>query len=97
MKIGIKSTAILFGELDRHIVAALQALTVVALLLVGQRFELGWTYFLGLALAAGLFVYQQTLIRERAPQGCFEAFLNNNWVGAVVFLGIAIDTWSRSG
>jgi 4-hydroxybenzoate polyprenyltransferase len=97
LKIGIKSTAILFGELDRHIVAALQALTIVALLLVGQRFELGWIYFLAVALAAGLFVYQQKLIRERAPGDCFKAFLNNNWVGAAVFLGLALDTWSRSG
>ena len=97
LKIGIKSTAILFGELDRHIVAALQALTLVALLLVGQRFELGWIYFLGLALAGGLFVYQQKLIRDRAPADCFKAFLNNNWVGAAVFLGLLLDTWSRNG
>jgi 4-hydroxybenzoate polyprenyltransferase len=92
---GIKSTAILFGELDRHIVGALQAFTILALLLVGQRFELGWIYFASLPVAAGLFVYQQKLIRQRLPADCFRAFLNNNWVGAAVFAGIVLDAWSR--
>ena len=96
LKAGIKSTAILFGELDRHIVGALQALTVIALLLTGQRFELGWIYYLSVAIAGGLFLYQQALIRERKHAGCFKAFLNNNWVGAAVFAGLALDTWSRS-
>ena len=95
LKVGIKSTAILFGEMDRHVIAALQALTIIALLLVGQRFELGWIYFLSLLAAAGLFVYQQRLIRERQPANCFRAFLNNNWVGAAVFAGVVLDTWSR--
>ncbi len=95
LKVGIKSTAILFGELDRHMIAALQALTVIALLLVGQRFELGWIYFVSLLGACALFVYQQRLIRERQPADCFRAFLNNNWVGAAVFAGVVLDAWSR--
>ena len=95
LAMGIKSTAILFGELDRHIVAALQVLTIVALLLVGQRFELSWVYFASLLVPAGLFVYQQRLMRTREPAGCFKAFLNNNWVGAAVFAGLVLDTWSR--
>ena len=95
LKVGIKSTAILFGDMDRHMVAALQALTIMALLLVGQRFELGAFYFAGLLVASGLFVYQQKLIRERKPADCFKAFLNNNWVGAAVFAGVVLDTWYR--
>ena len=95
LAMGIKSTAILFGELDRHIVAALQMLTMVALLLVGQRFELSWVYFASLLVPAGLFVYQQRLIRTREPASCFRAFLNNNWVGAAVFAGLVLDAWSR--
>jgi len=95
LKVGIKSTAILFGEMDRYVIAALQALTIIALLLVGQRFELGWIYFLSLLAASLLFVYQQRLIREREPADCFRAFLNNNWVGAAVFAGVVLDAWSR--
>ena len=68
---------------------------MIALLLVGQRFELGWIYFLSLLAASGLFVYQQRLIRERQPAECFRAFLNNNWVGAAVFAGLVLDAWSR--
>ena len=95
LKVGIKSTAILFGELDRHIIGALQALTVTALVLVGQRFELGVAYFVSLLACAALFVYQQKLIRDREPANCFRAFLNNNWVGAAVFVGLVLDSWSR--
>ncbi|SDK40493.1 4-hydroxybenzoate octaprenyltransferase [Microbulbifer yueqingensis] len=88
LKIGVKSTAVLFGDLDRPMIAALQALAVFALLLAGQRFELGGAYYGGLAAATALFAYQQWLARERERNACFRAFLNNNWVGASVFLGI---------
>ncbi len=91
LKIGVKSTAILFGEQDRVITGALQAMTIYALILVGNRFELGSFYYVGLAVAAGLFVYQQWLIRFRARAACFKAFLNNNWVGVAVFAGIVMD------
>ena len=91
LKIGVKSTAILFGEQDRVITGALQIMTLCALMLVGNRFELGGFYSLGLAVAAGLFIYQQWLIRFRARAACFKAFLNNNWVGVAVFAGIVMD------
>jgi len=88
ISIGVKSTAILFGDADRVIIGVLQVFALFTFMLVGQRFELGLYYFLGLALAGGLFAYQQFLIRDRNPEQCFKAFLNNNWVGLVIFLGI---------
>lgn len=88
LKIGVKSTAILFGEMDRLMTASLQILTILTLILVGTRFELQWPYYAGLAVASGLFAYQQFLIREREPEPCFAAFLNNNWVGMAIFVGI---------
>jgi 4-hydroxybenzoate polyprenyltransferase len=91
LKIGVKSTAILFGEQDRVITGALQILTLYALYLVGQAFALGWVFYLSLGVVAGLFGYQQWLIRFRERAACFKAFLNNNWVGAAVFAGIAVD------
>lgn len=91
LKIGVKSTAILFGEQDRLMTGVLQIMALYSLVLVGNRFELGTFYYLGLAAAAGLFIYQQWLIRFRAREACFKAFLNNNWVGAVVFAGIVLD------
>ena len=89
LKIGIRSTAILFGEADRAITGVLQGLVILGLLLVGQKFHLHWPYFLGLAVAAALFGWQQYLIREREPAACFRAFLHNHWVGMVIFAGIA--------
>lgn len=89
LKVGIKSTAVLFGDMDRLMTGALQVLTLLTLILVGRRFDLGWFFYLSLIVAAGLFVYQQYLIRERQRPACFAAFLNNNWVGMVVFIGIA--------
>ncbi|MCW8125454.1 4-hydroxybenzoate octaprenyltransferase [Microbulbifer halophilus] len=88
LKIGVKSTAVLFGDMDRAMIGMLQLMTLFALLLVGQRFELGGIYYLGLAGAAGLFAYQQWLARDRQRDACFKAFLNNNWVGASLFAGI---------
>lgn len=91
LKIGVKSTAILFGEQDRLITGVLQIMALYSLVLVGNRFELGTFYYLGLAVAAGLFVYQQWLIRFRVREACFKAFLNNNWVGVAVFAGLVMD------
>jgi 4-hydroxybenzoate polyprenyltransferase len=91
LKIGVKSTAILFGEADRAIIATIQILLLAALLMVGQTAGLGGYYYFGLLLAAGLALYQQYLIREREPRACFQAFLNNNWFGAAVFTGIFLD------
>lgn len=94
LKAGVKSTAILFGELDRPITAVLQGLTLFSLVLVGQRFELGGGYQLSLVIVGALFVYQQYLIRDRDPKACFTAFTHNNWVGMVIFLGIFVDKLS---
>lgn len=96
IKIGVKSTAILLGEMDKVATATLQVITLVALIMVGQRFSLGDVYNASLMVVAALFVYQQYLIRDREPRRCFEAFLNNNWVGMVVFLGIALDYSARA-
>jgi len=91
LKIGVKSTAILFGEADRAIIAVIQILLLAALMMVGEAASLGVYYYFGLLLAAGLALYQQYLIREREPKACFQAFLNNNWFGAAVFSGIVLD------
>lgn len=91
LKIGVKSTAILFGEMDIMATASLQILTLIALFMFRQRFELGDVYLASLIVVAALFAYQQFLIKDREPKKCFEAFLNNNWVGMTVFIGIAGD------
>ncbi|MGN5161166.1 4-hydroxybenzoate octaprenyltransferase [Aeromonas dhakensis] len=91
LKLGLKSSAILFGRHDKRIIGALQLLTLLILLLVGQLSELGSSYYWSLLAAAALFVYQQRLIRERAREGCFQAFLNNNYVGALIFAGVVIN------
>ncbi len=88
LKIGIKSTAILFGDADRLIIGVLQALTLWPLWLLGRGLDFGWPWYLGLAVAAALFVYQQWLIRDREPAACFRAFLNNQWVGLAIFAGL---------
>ncbi|BBL75774.1 4-hydroxybenzoate octaprenyltransferase [Methylomagnum ishizawai] len=91
LKIGVKSTAILFGRHDRLILALLQALMLAILGAVGRQADLGGAYYAGLAVAAGLAGYQQGLIRERGKPECFRAFLNNNWFGLAVFAGLALD------
>lgn len=91
IRIGIKYTAILFGDADRAVIAILQALVVLILILVGQQAELGVFYYLGLVAMACLFVFQQHLARFRERDGCFKAFLNNNWAGFAVFTGLLID------
>ncbi|MDO3721131.1 4-hydroxybenzoate octaprenyltransferase [Marinobacter sp. chi1] len=91
LKVGIKSTAILFGEADRPIIATLQAMVVIILLMIGIRGELGFFYYLGVTGMAALFIYQQLITRDRSRAACFKAFLNNNWAGLAVFVGLAID------
>lgn len=91
LRIGVKSTAILFGEHDRLMTGVLQALTLYALLMVGSRFELGTYYYVSLGVAALLFAYQQYLIRFRQRDACFKAFMNNNWVGFAIFIGVVAD------
>jgi len=93
VRIGVKSTAILFGDLDRTLIAVIQGVVLFALVLLGQRLELHLPYYAGLAVAAGLAGHQQYLIRRRERERCLEAFLNNNWFGAAVFAGIVLDYW----
>ncbi|WP_372987652.1 4-hydroxybenzoate octaprenyltransferase [Marinobacter sp.] len=95
LKVGIKSTAILFGDADKAIIGMLQALVILILVMVGHRAELGVFYYLGVAVMAGLFAYHQYLARDRAREGCFKAFLNNNWAGFAVFAGLVIDLLFR--
>lgn len=89
IRLGIKSTAILFDDADRAIIGVLQATMVLNLILIGRQAQLGWPYYVALVVAAALFAWQQAMIRERSRDGCFAAFMNNNWVGGVVFAGIA--------
>lgn len=88
LKIGVKSTAILFGSLDRLIIGLCHGLTLALLAWVGLRSGAGAWYMAGLCAAAALAVYQQWLIRARGREACFRAFLNNNWFGAFVFMGL---------
>ena len=91
IKIGVKSTAILFGQADRAIIAFLQVMVILILCMIGDQSKLGQFYFLSVVVAATLFVYQQHLIRLRYRDECFQAFLNNNWVGLVIFVGLVLD------
>jgi 4-hydroxybenzoate polyprenyltransferase len=88
---GIRSTAILFGRHDRLAIAVLQLLCLLTLYLAGRAFALGAYFNLSLLVTAGLFGYQQYLIRNREREACFRAFLHNNWVGIAVFAGIVLD------
>jgi 4-hydroxybenzoate polyprenyltransferase len=90
IKIGVKSTAILFGEVDLFVIAGLQLLMLLALILIGYRAELGTWYYLSVAMAAGMMAWHQWLARDRQPAGCFEAFLKNHLIGLVVFIGIVL-------
>ena len=91
LKVGIKSTAILFGEQDRLMIGVLQVAFIACLVMVGTRLELGAAWYAGVAGAAGLLGWQQWLIRSRDLDACFKAFRANNLVGLIVFLGAAAD------
>lgn len=88
-QIGVKSTAILFEDNDRLITGAIQVLVIVGWLMIGQRFELSGLYYVSIIVASVLMAYQQWIIRHRQASTCFEAFMNNHWVGLTIFLGIA--------
>lgn len=87
--IGIRSTAILFGDMDRVAIGIMQLVMVWGLVLVGQNLDFSLTYYAGVMAAALLFGWQQWLARDRSRDQCFRAFLNNNYVGLALFLGIA--------
>jgi len=91
LKVGVKSTAILFGRWDRHMIALAHLVSLMLLVIAGAMVELGTYYNVGLAVAAALAIYQQKLIHKRTPALCFKAFLNNSWYGAVIFAGIVVN------
>ena len=91
LKIGIRSTAILFGQQDRLMIGLLQVTTLVALFLFAEQAGARGGLQLGIAVAAGLFAYQQYLIRKRDPDACFHAFRNNVWVGFALFAGAVVE------
>jgi 4-hydroxybenzoate polyprenyltransferase len=91
LKIGVKSTAILFGSADRLMVGVLQLATLMILILLGLNLGYGAAFYLAVLVTAVLFGYQQRLIRDRDRAGCFKAFRNNVWVGFAWFVGILVE------
>ncbi|KAF0862118.1 4-hydroxybenzoate octaprenyltransferase [Pseudomonas sp. LD120] len=91
LKIGVKSTAILFGDADRVIILTLQGLSLGCLLLAGARFNLGGWFHLGLAVAAVCFAWEFWYTRDRDRLKCFKAFLHNHWAGMAIFVGVVLD------
>ena len=91
LAIGIKSSAILFADMDRVLIGALQAMMLLALVLAGRDMNFGGWYYAGIAAAGLLFLYQQWLIRAREPAACLRAFLNNNYVGIAIFSGVLLQ------
>lgn len=91
LKIGVKSTAILFGRHVRWILAVFQLLMLIGLTWIGELFDLRWIYFASLLGVLALFVYHQKLLATHEPALAFKAFLNNHWVGLIVLIGIALD------
>lgn len=91
LKIGVKSTAILFGDADRHIIGILQAMMLLTLYLIGAQAQFSGFYSAALVISLALMLYQQFLIHQRKPQHCIKAFLNNNWLGLAVFIGIYLS------
>ncbi len=91
IRMGAKSTAILFGDVDLPILGILMATFLFAMLLVAQRGHLHWPYFAGAGIAAALFAWQLWIMRRRDRDACFAAFRNNNWVGGVLWVGIVLS------
>ena len=91
VKIGIKSSAILFADMDKLLIGVMQVMMLFALVLAGRSMEFGQWYYAGVVGAGLLFLYQQWLIRKREPAGCLKGFLNNQYVGAVIFAGIMLQ------
>ena len=91
LTIGVHSSAILFADMDRFLIGALQAMMLFALVLAGRDMSFGNWYYAGVAAAGLLFLHQQWLIRAREPAACLRAFLNNNYVGMVIFIGILLQ------
>jgi 4-hydroxybenzoate polyprenyltransferase len=94
--LGIHSSALLFGKYDVAAVMGCYAIALALLAWVGQMVGMGWMYYAGLAVAAGIALYHYTLIKNRNREACFAAFLHNNWYGAAVFAGMALDYLARA-
>ena len=90
IKLGVKSTAILFDDADRVLIGIIQCMTIIVFIIIGKQLEFGYYYFASILVAIVLLIYQQYLIKDRKPTLCFQAFMNNNWLGASVFLGIVL-------
>ena len=93
LKIGIKSTAILFGRFDKLTIGLLQLITLAMLIALGMHYQLGDSFYWGLLVVGSLFVYQQHLMRHRDRDLCFQAFLNNNYVGMAITAGLLVAFW----
>lgn len=91
LKIGVKSTAILFDDADRVIIAIIQALVLITLISIGRQANLGPGFYISLGVATSFFLYQLRLIWNRTPEQCMRAFLNNNWFGMTIFIGLFVD------
>ncbi len=90
LRVGVKSTAILFGDADLFVIGSLQALMLVGLVFVGNMAGLGNWYFGAVGVAALLMAWHQWLARKRDPEGCFSAFLQNHYIGMIIFIGIVL-------
>lgn len=97
LEIGVRSTAVLFGDMDRVIIGGLQLMFLAGLMLVGFNAELGPWFYGGVALGGVFALYQQHLIQDREPALCVRAFLNNAWLGGAVFAGLLLDYTFRGG
>jgi 4-hydroxybenzoate polyprenyltransferase len=91
LKLGVQSTAVAFGDMDQVLVGAMQAMVVIGLLFAGRMVSLRWPFYVALLAGAGIFAWQQWLIRDRDRDACFRAFLNNNYFGLVVFAGVLLS------
>ncbi|MCP4412042.1 MAG: UbiA family prenyltransferase, partial [Gammaproteobacteria bacterium] len=91
IKVGIRSTAILFGDAVQFLVGIMQLMVIAGLVFIGNYLNFGWVFVTAIFMVAALFAGQQMLIRKRDPDDCFRAFLNNNYVGMIIFFGILIE------
>jgi 4-hydroxybenzoate polyprenyltransferase len=91
VRIGVKSSAVLFADMDKLLIGVMQAMMLFALMLIGRQLKFGHWYLATVAATAVFFLYQQWLIRHREPAACLRAFLNNHYVGMAVFIGILLE------
>ena len=95
-RIGVKSTAILFGEADRVIVAMIQSLFLLTMIIVGEKLKMQFYYYIGLGVSTLFIAYQHYLLKDRDPAKCIRAFANNSWLGATIFAGIVMEFANRT-